>query len=88
MIFYGVRLVPYLNEGRLEFLTVPYYEEVLVVRVHPLRVTTETISPLRIMWRVRIKFGKNDIVPSSIMEQHLTRNGTQIIKFFLHLSKR
>jgi PPK2 family polyphosphate:nucleotide phosphotransferase len=61
-----------------------YYEEVLVVRVHPeilqsQRLPAAAADPPAI-WLQRYR---------SILdhEQHLTENGTRIVKFFLHISK-
>src|SRR5208282_6283466 len=61
-----------------------YYEEVLVVRVHPelLRAQPipEELLDEKTIWEKRFR---------SILdlERHLHRNGTRIVKFFLHLSK-
>jgi PPK2 family polyphosphate:nucleotide phosphotransferase len=72
------------ERGRIGIFNRSYYEEVLVVRVHP-----EILAAQRLpdrpkdeeeFWRDRYR----SIVE---LENHLTRNGTRIIKFFLHLSK-
>jgi polyphosphate kinase 2 (PPK2 family) len=60
-----------------------YYEEVLVVRVHPEILRNEGLPELhdeKILWKERYR----SIVDS---EDHLYRNGTRIVKIFLHLSK-
>jgi PPK2 family polyphosphate:nucleotide phosphotransferase len=61
-----------------------YYEEVLVVREHHAMLLTEKIPGEKgndkAVWKGRYR----SIVE---LEQHLHRNGTRIIKFFLHLSK-
>jgi PPK2 family polyphosphate:nucleotide phosphotransferase len=61
-----------------------YYEEVLVVREHPKMLLSEDIPHAKghdkAIWKGRYR----SIVE---LEQHLHRNGTRIIKFFLHLSK-
>jgi PPK2 family polyphosphate:nucleotide phosphotransferase len=61
-----------------------YYEEVLVVREHRAMLLTEKIPDEKgndkAVWKGRYR----SIVE---LEQHLHRNGTRIIKFFLHLSK-
>jgi PPK2 family polyphosphate:nucleotide phosphotransferase len=72
------------ERGRLGIFNRSYYEEVLVVRVHPeiLRgqgMPEELVNP-RTIWRDRYR----SIVD---LENHLYRNGTRIIKFFLHVSK-
>jgi PPK2 family polyphosphate:nucleotide phosphotransferase len=72
------------ERGRLGIFNRSYYEEVLVVRVHPeiLRgqgIPEELVNS-RTIWRDRYR----SIVD---LENHLCRNGTRIIKFFLHVSK-
>ena len=71
--------------GRLGIFDRSYYEEVLVVRVHPELLKGEEIPPElldpKTVWSERYR----SIVE---LEKHLHRNGTRVIKFFLHLSKR
>jgi len=60
-----------------------YYEEVLVVRVHPELLAKQRLpSPLvtKKIWRERFE----DI---NAFERHLHRSGVAILKFFLHVSK-
>ncbi len=72
------------ERGRIGLFNRSYYEEVLIARVHPeiLRGEglTHTTSAESDIWRERYR----SIVD---LEKHLDRNGTRIIKFFLHLSK-
>jgi PPK2 family polyphosphate:nucleotide phosphotransferase len=72
------------ERGRIGIFNRSYYEEVLVVRVHPEILHSQGLRPSLVdaqdVWQERYK----SIVES---EKHLHRNGTQIIKFFLHLSK-
>jgi|SRR5947209_1766460 len=72
------------ERGRIGIFNRSYYEEVLVVRVHPEMLGKQKI-PLPLMrktaiWRERFE----DI---AAFEQHLARNGTVVVKFFLNLSK-
>ena len=72
------------ERGRIGIFNRSYYEEVLIVRVHPeilrsQRLPDELLDPETI-WRERYR----SIVG---LEEHLHRSGTRIIKFFLHLSK-
>src|ERR1043165_1538256 len=72
------------ERGRIGIFNRSYYEEVLIVRVHPeilaaSNLPDETLADKDI-WRHRYT-SINDL------EKHLTRNGTRIVKFFLHLSK-
>jgi len=70
--------------GRIGVFNRSYYEEVLIVRVHPDLLQGEGIpSELtgeKIIWEGRYR----SVVD---LEKHLYRNGTRVIKFFLHLSK-
>ena len=70
--------------GRFGVFNRSYYEEVLVVRVHPEMLRKEGIPDELIgedtVWKGRY----HSIVE---FEKHLHRNGTRVIKFFLHLSK-
>jgi PPK2 family polyphosphate:nucleotide phosphotransferase len=61
-----------------------YYEEVLVVRVHPELLEKEKLPGQLVskhIWRDRFE----DI---NAIERYLTRNGIAILKFFLHVSKK
>lgn len=71
------------ERGRIGIFNRSYYEEVLVVRVHPELLQKQGLAntgDLKNLWKGRYR---------SIVDQeaHLYRNGTRIIKFFLHLSK-
>jgi len=72
------------ERGRIGIFNRSYYEEVLIVRVHPELLRVENL-PENLINREEI-WGKRY---RSILdfEKHLHRNGTRIIKFFLHLSK-
>jgi len=72
------------ERGRIGIFNRSYYEEVLVVRVHPEILRAQQIPgellDEKTIWEKRYR---------SILdlEKHLHRNGTRVIKFFLHLSK-
>jgi PPK2 family polyphosphate:nucleotide phosphotransferase len=72
------------ERGRIGMFNRSYYEEVLIVRVHPeiLRGQglPEELYDEKTIWKERYR----SIVD---LEEHLHRNGTRIIKVFLHLSK-
>jgi PPK2 family polyphosphate:nucleotide phosphotransferase len=70
--------------GRIGVFNRSYYEEVLVVRVHPELVRSEGIPDERVGTRAVWKSRYRSIVD---LENHLHRNGTRVLKFFLHLSK-
>jgi PPK2 family polyphosphate:nucleotide phosphotransferase len=71
------------ERGDIGIFNRSYYEEVLVVRVHPELLKKEKLPDLLItkhIWRERY----HDI---NAVERYLTRNGIVVLKFFLHLSK-
>jgi PPK2 family polyphosphate:nucleotide phosphotransferase len=72
------------ERGRIGIFNRSYYEEVLVVKVHPEILQGQGIPPELVedknFWDKRYR-SINDL------EKHLHRNGTRVIKFFLHLSK-
>ena len=72
------------ERGRIGIFNRSYYEEVLVVRVHPELLRGEGLSG-----EVRDEKGFWEKRYRSIVdaEEHLHRNGTRIVKVFLHLSK-
>ena len=72
------------ERGRIGIFNRSYYEECLVVRVHPEILARQKIPPrlvTRNIWRERFE----DIVA---FENYLSRNGTVILKFFLNASKQ
>jgi len=71
------------ERGRIGIFNRSYYEECLVVRVHPEILAKQKIPQrlvTRDIWNERFE----DI---SAMERYLARNGTVILKFFLNVSK-
>src|SRR5690349_11392976 len=72
------------ERGRIGIFNRSYYEEVLIVRVHPKILRSEGVGDgardEKTVWQSRFR----SIVD---LEQHLHHNGTRIVKFYLHLSK-
>jgi PPK2 family polyphosphate:nucleotide phosphotransferase len=72
------------ERGRIGIFNRSYYEEVLIVRVHPEILRSQGLPDglldEKTIWQERYR----SIVD---LENHLHRNGTRIIKFFLHLSE-
>jgi PPK2 family polyphosphate:nucleotide phosphotransferase len=72
------------ERGHIGIFNRSYYEEVLIVRVHREILAGEDIPEelleKKSFWPDRYRSIEN-------LEEHLHRNGTRIIKFFLHLSK-
>jgi PPK2 family polyphosphate:nucleotide phosphotransferase len=70
--------------GRIGVFNRSYYEEVLIVRVHPEILRGEGI-PGELVGSERDWNGRFRSIVD--LEKHLYRNGTRVLKFFLHLSK-
>src|SRR5512132_2860880 len=72
------------NRGQIGIFNRSYYEEVLVVRVHPEFLTKQKLPPKLVgkkIWEERFEDIRN-------FEQYLSRNGVVVRKFFLHVSKK
>lgn len=77
----STRVLP--ERGRIGIFNRSYYEEVLIVKVHPELVAAQRIPDAKIdndFWKQRYNAING-------LEEHLTRNGTKILKFFLNVSK-
>ena len=72
------------ERGRIGIFNRSYYEEVLTVRVHPDLLRGESLPPELVndedFWEGRYR-------SITELESHLYRNGTRMLKFFLHLSR-
>jgi PPK2 family polyphosphate:nucleotide phosphotransferase len=72
------------ERGKIGIFNRSYYEEVLIARVHPEILHAEDLPGELIdektIWHDRYRSIQN-------LEEHLHKNGTRVIKFFLHISK-
>jgi PPK2 family polyphosphate:nucleotide phosphotransferase len=71
------------ERGRIGIFNRSYYEEVLITRVHPEIIAAQNLPDSPVdgdFWRRRYRSINH-------LEKHLRRNGTLILKFYLHLSK-
>jgi len=72
------------NRGHIGIFNRSYYEEVLVVRIHPQFLAKQKLPPKLVgkkIWEERFEDIRN-------FEQYLARNGVVVRKFFLHVSKK
>jgi PPK2 family polyphosphate:nucleotide phosphotransferase len=72
------------NRGEIGIFNRSYYEETLVVRVHPEFLAKQKLPECLVtkrIWKDRFEDIRN-------FEQYLTRNGVVVRKFFLHVSKK
>jgi len=72
------------ERGRIGIFNRSYYEEVLIVRVHPEILHSQKL-PDELLDEKTVWQGRYRSILD--LESHLHRNGTRIIKFFLHLSR-
>lgn len=71
------------ERGRIGIFNRSYYEETLVVRVHPELLEQQPLPPTLVntrIWQERFEDIRN-------VERYLTRNGIAVCKFFLHVSR-
>jgi PPK2 family polyphosphate:nucleotide phosphotransferase len=72
------------NRGQIGIFNRSYYEEVLVVRIHPEFLAKQKMPPKLVgkrIWEERFEDIRN-------FEEYLARNGVVVRKFFLHVSKK
>lgn len=72
------------ERGRIGIFNRSYYEEVLVVKVHPEFIRAQRVPDAD---PEKKKFWANRYKDINNFERHLARNGTAIVKFFLNVSK-
>jgi PPK2 family polyphosphate:nucleotide phosphotransferase len=72
------------ERGRIGIFNRSYYEEVLIVRVHPEILHSQNLPAEDLGGK---SFWKDRYQSITSLEDHLCRNGTKVLKFFLHLSK-
>ena len=72
------------ERGKIGIFNRSHYEEVLIVRVHPQILESQqlpdSVKSDKDLWKKRFTEIRN-------FESHLARNGTHIVKFFLHVSR-
>lgn len=75
------------ERGRFGIFNRSYYEEVLVVKVHPEYLLAQNLPGIKTVDAVDKDFWENRYRQINDLEKHLTENGTIILKFFLNVSK-
>jgi PPK2 family polyphosphate:nucleotide phosphotransferase len=76
------------ERGRIGIFNRSYYEECLVVRVHPEYLKYQQLPDMQAPdTKIKKSFWKDRFEDINNFETHLTRNGTAIVKFFLNVSK-
>lgn len=75
------------ERGRFGIFNRSYYEEVLVVKVHPEFLMAQNLPGIKNTGNVTKKFWQSRYRQINDLEKHLTENGTVVLKFFLNVSK-
>lgn len=76
------------RRGMISIFNRSHYEEVLVTRVHPEYILYQNIPGVDSVDKIGKAFWQNRYESINNFEKHLADNGTIIIKFFLHVSKK
>lgn len=75
------------ERGRIGIFNRSHYENVLITKVHPEYILGEQLPQIKKVEDVDEKFWKRRYEQIREFEQHVSENGTIVLKFFLHLSK-
>jgi PPK2 family polyphosphate:nucleotide phosphotransferase len=75
------------ERGRIGIFNRSYYEEVLIVKVHPEIILKQKLPGIDSLEKINEEFWDTRYKSIMDMERHLAHNGTTVLKFFLHVSK-
>jgi len=75
------------EKGKFAVFNRTHYENVLVTRVHPEYILFENLPGIEKVEDITPVFWENRMEQINNFEKHITQNGTQILKFYLHMSK-
>ncbi len=76
------------ERGKIGIFNRSYYEEVLVTRIHPEFILNQKLPGINSVKDITDKLWEARFNQINKFEKHLYENGTVIIKFFLHLSRK
>jgi len=76
------------ERGRIGIFNRSYYEEVLIVKVHPEILLRQKLPGIDSLKKIKMEIWKNRYRSINDFEEHMVRNGTAVIKFFLNVSKK
>lgn len=80
-----IKMLP--QKGYIGIFNRSYYEEVLVVKVHPKILRKQRLPEFRKSREVGEDFWDRRYKEIRSLERYLTNNGIQVLKFFLHVSR-
>ena len=75
------------EKGKFAVFNRTHYENVLVTRVHPEYILNENLPGILSVDDIKPEFWKNRFEQINNFENHLTQNGTIVLKFYFHMSK-
>ena len=75
------------EKGKFAVFNRTHYENVLVTRVHPEYIMNENLPGIESVDDITPEFWENRMQQIRNFEEHLTQNGTIVLKFYMHLSK-
>jgi len=75
------------EKGKFAVFNRTHYENVLVTRVHPEYILNENLPGIEKVEDITPKFWKHRMEQINNFEEHITQNGTLVLKFYMHLSK-
>jgi len=75
------------ERGKITVFNRTHYENVLVTRVHPEYILNENIPGIRSVADIPENFWSERMKDMNHFEHHISKSGTIVLKFFLHLSK-
>ena len=75
------------EKGKFAVFNRTHYENVLVTRVHPEYILNENLPGIEKVEDITPQFWENRMQQINNFEEHITQNGTIVLKFYLHLSK-
>lgn len=75
------------EKGKFTVFNRTHYENVLVTRVHPEYILSENLPGIEKVEDITSKFWKRRMKQINNFEEHITKNGTVVLKFYMHMSK-
>ena len=75
------------EKGKFAVFNRTHYENVLVTRVHPEYILFENLPGIEKVEDITPQFWENRMQQINNFEQHITQNGTIVLKFYFHMSK-
>jgi PPK2 family polyphosphate:nucleotide phosphotransferase len=75
------------EKGKFAVFNRTHYENVLVTRVHPEYILNENLPGIEKVEDITPRFWENRMQQINNFEQHITQNGTIVLKFYFHMSR-